>query len=127
LGERVGRVTVRRGKGDKFRQVPLAKEARRALRLWLDTRGADPGPVFPSKRTPRISTRAVIERVREIGRMAGVELTPHDLRHTCAKRMCDEGVPLTVVQKILGHSRLETTARYVKPGWDDLAAAVERI
>jgi site-specific recombinase XerD len=41
--------------------------------------------------------------------------------------MVDAAVPLTVVQKILGHARLETTAVYCKPGWEDLEKAVERI
>ena len=54
-------------------------------------------------------------------------VTPHDLRHSFAKRTLDEGAPLTVVSKLLGHSRLETTARYVTPGWGDLEEAVERI
>jgi len=127
LGERKGRVVVRRGKGDKYREAPLAKEARRALGLWLEARGGEVGALFGSKRAGRLSRRAVIHRVKEIGRLAGVQISPHDLRHTCAKRMLDEGAPLTVVQKVLGHSRLDTTARYVTPGWGDLEQAVEKI
>lgn len=127
IGERKGRVIVRHGKGGKYREVPLAKEVRRALGMWLDVRGADPGAIFQSKRGGRLTRRAVIHRVKEIGRLADVQISPHDLRHTCAKRMLDEGTPLTVVQKVLGHSRLDTTARYVTPGWGDLERAVERI
>jgi site-specific recombinase XerD len=127
VGERKGRVIVRQGKGGKYREVPLSKEARYALGMWLEVRGADPGVLFWSKRGGGLTRRAVIHRVKEIGRLADVQVSPHDLRHTCAKRMLDEGAPLTVVQKVLGHSRLDTTARYVTPGWGDLERAVESI
>jgi len=79
------------------------------------------------KRSDRLTTRQVQRVVAEIGRQAGIELTPHMLRHTFAKRLVDNGSPLTVAQKLLGHSRLDTTSRYVKPGWDDLARAVESL
>ncbi|MCM1003543.1 MAG: site-specific integrase [Candidatus Gastranaerophilales bacterium] len=36
----------------------------------------------------------------------------HDLRHTVATRLVEKGVPLPVVQEILGHSKIETTMRY---------------
>ena len=74
-----------------------------------------------------MTTRTVQRVVAEIGRLAGLEVSPHDLRHTCLKRMVDAGTPLTVVQKIAGHKKLETTARYIKPGWGDLEKAVERV
>lgn len=129
IGERKGRLRVHMGKGDKYREVPLSKEARLALSTWIAERGGWSGPLFTSKQGgQRLGARAVNHRVAEIGRLAGIDgLSPHDLRHTCAKRMLDGGTPLTVVQRILGHRRLATTARYVKPGWDDLEDAVETI
>ena len=126
IRERSGKVVIRRGKGDKRREVPLNREARRAVSCWLELIGADAGPcaLFIGKRG-RVTTRTVQRRVAEIGRQAGVELTPHDLRHTFAKRMVDGNVALTTIQKLLGHARLETTARYVQPGWSDFEQAVE--
>lgn len=129
LRERSGKVIIRLGKGQKKRMVPLAKEARRALRLWLDERG-DPGTsalFIGCKGGLRASARMVQRRVAEIGRQVDLVVSPHDLRHTMAKRALDEGAPLTVVSKLLGHARLETTARYVQPGWGDLEKAVERL
>jgi integrase/recombinase XerC len=127
LGDRSGRVMVRLGKGEKFRKVPLNGEARRAIRAWLEVRGAACGSLFIGKGGERISTRLVQRRMAEVGRQAGLVVRPHDLRHTFAKRLLDEGTPLTVVSKLLGHSRLETTARYVQPGWSDFEIAVEAI
>jgi len=37
---------------------------------------------------------------------------PHQLRHACATHMLDNGAPLVVIQKILGHEKLSTTALY---------------
>lgn len=128
LTERGGRVIVRRGKGDKRREIPLNSEARRAINYWLSLRGAgeDGEPVFNGKGSTRLTTRTVQRRVSDIGRMAGVDITPHQLRHTFLKRMVENGVPVTDAQTLAGHSRIETTRRYLTPGWDDLAAAVEK-
>lgn len=149
LTERKGRVIVRLGKGQKERQIPLGREARRALGEWLavlqsppvsrgrakwageTTNGPDQPegclPLFPGDPGARLTTRTVQRRIHEIGRMAGITVTPHDLRHTFAKRLLDAGKPITVVSKLLGHSRLETTARYVTPGWADYENAVESL
>jgi integrase/recombinase XerC len=125
---RGGKVIVRLGKGQKRREVPLGAEARRAVSAWLAVERAESGePVFSGKSSGRLTTRQVQRVVAEIGRQAGVELTPHMLRHTFAKRTLKSGADLTVVQKLMGHSRLDTTSRYVKPGWDDLAGAVENL
>lgn len=129
IGERSGKVVVRLGKGGKRREVPLNKEVRRALGMWLEVRGNDgPSALFTGCDSHgRVTTRTVQRRVAEAGRLAGVSLTPHDLRHTFAKRALDKGAPLTVVSRLLGHSRLETTARYVQPGWADFEQAVEAL
>jgi site-specific recombinase XerD len=137
IGQRKGRVIVRRGKGDKKREVPLNAEARRSLNLWRQltiyerdfTKGEAVGALFVGKGGKRISTRLVQKRTAALRRLAGLDtpVTPHALRHTFAKRLLDHGTPLTVVSKLLGHARLETTARYVQPGWEDFERAVEKL
>jgi integrase/recombinase XerC len=127
LRERSGQVQIRKGTGDKAGTVPLNGEARKLLAGWLAVRSRGGGALFVNRYGERVGTRTIQRVVGELGKRAGVKVTPHDLRHTCAKRLLDTGSPLTVVQKVLRHSRLETTARYVKPGWEDLEKAVERI
>lgn len=128
INERSGKVVVWSGKGDKKREVPLGREVRQALREWLAVRGNGGEFLFDGKGTQRVSVRLVQRRVAEYGRLAGIEkLTPHMLRHTFAKRLLDKGTPITVVSRLLGHKRLETTARYVTPGWGDLEQAVELV
>lgn len=124
LGERSGTVSVR-GKRDKTRHVPLSSSAREALRGWLAVRGATCSEDEP-RLFGRIAPRAIQKRVEELADLLRIEgLSCHALRHTCAKSMVDAGRPLTEVQRILGHEKLETTARYIMPGREDLARAVE--
>jgi site-specific recombinase XerD len=120
LPERHGKVTIWHGKGGKKREVPLNGEVRRALSMLTTT-----CPLFVGKGGERLTTRSVQRRVGEIGKGAGLYVTPHMLRHSFAKRTLDRGAPLTVVSKLLGHARVDTTARYCKPGWSDLEMAVE--
>lgn len=129
IKERSGCVTVRLGKGEKFRSVPLGKEARRCVTMWLEARGSEDaaGRLFVGKGETPISPRGVQKVVRRLGEACGVDVTPHQLRHTFAKRMLDAGAPLTVIQKLLGHKKIDTTARYVQPGQSDLQAAVENL
>jgi site-specific recombinase XerD len=128
ISERKGRVIVRRGKGDKRREVPLCSEARRALRLYLDASQITDGPLFRGKGGARLGVKGIQDRVFALRQAAGLEehVTPHALRHTFAKRILNGGGQLTEVKQLLGHERLETTARYVMPGWDDLEDAVEK-
>lgn len=126
VSERKGKVVVRHGKGEKYREVPLNDKTRRVLASWLEV-CTQTGWLFVGKQGDRLQARGVQRRVAEIGRLAGVDVTPHQLRHTFAKRLLDKGGQLTEVKDLMGHARLETTARYVKPGWEDLENAVERI
>jgi site-specific recombinase XerD len=53
------------------------------------------------------------------------EFIPYALRHTCASRLVQRGVPLTVIQKWLGHESIRVTQRYAKIRPEDLFAAVD--
>jgi integrase/recombinase XerC len=122
LGDRSGRIIVRNGKGGKHREPSAGKELRLALRLWLDVRGEEPGRLF------NLSTRQVQRIVAEVGHQAKIEdLTPHALRHTFAKMLIRNGKDLAIVSALLGHSRIETTKRYVQPGREDFDEAVEEL
>ena len=135
LGERKGKISVRYGKGNKSRAVPVNSQALAALRAWLDCRprmlheyANGEKALFLGKGGVRLQARGIQRLVAELGQQAGLaDLTPHRLRHSCAKALLDAGVKLTEVAKILGHSRLDTTMRYTTPSEGDLAAAVEKI
>ncbi len=121
IGERSGLVVVRSGKGDKYRSVPLNLNARKALVDWLAWRGDGPGSVFA------IQPRGIRKVLAVVGRRAGVELSPHTLRHTFAHNLISAGVSLDRVAALMGHSKLETTRRYTIPDAADLAQAVSTL
>lgn len=123
LGERKGWVHVQAGKGNKQRDVPINELALRALRAWLAVRPhVEHDRVFTSGDGAPVQVRGVQHRLREIGAEAGLALTPHTLRHTCAKSLIDHGAGLEKVAAYLGHSNLNTTRRYCEPSAQDLEA-----
>ena len=128
MGERRGELRVRAGKGGKERVVPLNAESRKALREWLEVMPASDSPaLFLGKGGRRLHPSGVQGRVAEIGRRAGVAVTPHVLRHTFARSLVEAGVSLEKVAAILGHESLDTTKVYLTPSMADLQEAVEKV
>src|SRR6266508_667529 len=129
ISERKGTLTVRSGKGGKFRVLPLNVDARRAIASYLEVRptvSAD--HLFLGQRGQGISSRAVELLVTKYGRLAGLEdVTPHTLRHSFGKHALDAGADLVSVTALLGHQRLETTAIYTTPSQRDLEKGVEKL
>jgi site-specific recombinase XerD len=66
--------------------------------------------------------------VAKYAQAAGLEgVTPHQLRHSFGKHALDAGVDLVTVSRLLGHTRLDTTARYTTPSEKDLEKAVAKL
>ena len=126
IRERSGQVVVRSGKGAKRRTVPLNATARDLVRPWLEER-TGMAVLFPGGRgRERLTRQGAWEVLRGLAAKARVEgLHPHALRHTFAKNLVDAGVSLDRVALLLGHNRLDTTARYTRPTSEDLEAAVD--
>lgn len=124
IRERSGHVAVRRGKGGKYREVPLNATVRRILAEYMaDLRGEW---VFPGKSGP-MTRRAVEKALTKYARLSRVEVTPHRLRHTFCKMLADAGEGLDRIAMLAGHENLNTTSRYTRPGRADLEAAVEKL
>jgi len=126
LNERSGKVIVRSGKGRKYREVPLHKEVRNVLMAYLEVRPQERGEsLFLGQRGP-LGPRGIQMRLTALGEAAGVEVTPHTLRHTFATRLLREaGADLVTVAALMGHSSVATTAIYTQPNEADLVEAVE--
>lgn len=124
ISDRKGRVVVRSGKGTKRRTVPLGMEARHRIRPWMSS--AVNEWLFPGRNKRHLSARAAQDMISKYAYLARIEnITPHVLRHTFATRLIRSGVDIVVVATLLGHSRLDTTARYTQPTYSDLERAVE--
>ena len=110
-----GVIWVRGGKGRKDRQVMLAEPLREVLAAYW--RWKRPGEwLFPgSKAGCPLTTKAVFFTCRKAAKLAGIAkpVHPHSLRHAFATHLLDDGVNLVVIQKLLGHADIRTTARYL--------------
>jgi integrase len=107
------------GKGRQYRLVFLPREAAEFLSRWIAVRGQQAGPLFVRiYRSGRftsqpLSTEAVARIVRKRAVEAGVGiLTPHDLRRATATNLLANGVDLLLVQRIMRHRSVSTTATY---------------
>ena len=112
------------GKGKKHNTVYLNDNAQISLGEYLKERQGDSKYIFVSDYKPhgRLSSRSVEVIVKRLGKEIGIEtLSPHILRHTSATLALQSGMPLTQVQKMLGHSSPNTTQIYAETSQCDVA------
>ena len=103
------------GKGEKERRVYFDAKAKVHLSEYLDSRKDDNPALFVTLDAPydRLKISGVEIRLRELGRRLSIErIHPHKFRRTMATRAIDKGMPIEQVQKILGHSQIDTTMQY---------------
>lgn len=107
---------VREGKGGKSRIVPLSTRAVRLLKRYQKTRRDQDPCVFRSREKNRMTKATVEYRLKRLGRLAGLQshVTPHRLRHSQATHLLEAGMPLDMIQRLLGHSSIATTQIYAR-------------
>jgi len=114
------------GKGNKIRYLPLGKNSRKWLeeylserKLLLEAKEVDVEAVFISNQMKRISTRSIYRIFEKF------DTNPHAARHTLLTKLVRNGNDLVTVKEIAGHSNINTTARYSKPTFEELADIIE--
>lgn len=111
------------GKGSRERVVYLSPQALRALRRYLTIRPDTLSEqVFLAYHRDGMSTTAIHKRLMRYRTTAEVSLTAHRLRHSFANDLLSADVPVTTIQKLLGHRWLETTQVYVQANDRQVAA-----
>jgi site-specific recombinase XerD len=128
ISDRKGSVHVLgKGRGGKFREIPLDNNTRQALENYLKEREEDGSELlFLGQRGP-ISEPGVNYLIAKYVYQARLEnCTAHTLRHTFAKNLIDTGTSLDQVAALLGHESLDTTKIYTRPSKEDLERAVRR-
>lgn len=103
------------GKGDKERRVYFDAKAKLHLQGYIESRTDHNPALFVTLDAPhdRLKISGVEIRIRELGRKNNLErVHPHKFRRTMATRAIDKGMPIEQVQKILGHSQIDTTMQY---------------
>jgi integrase/recombinase XerD len=139
------RLTVRCGKGSKDRVVPLTENACYWLARYITSARTElaagkwwgKGRKRPSKPTgptpalwlstkgKRLSYQMIADRIRDYAEQAEVKANVHTFRHSCATHLLRNGASLRHIQKLLGHSTMDTTQIYTHLDLTDLQQAIE--
>ena len=118
-------IRVEQSKGRKDRNVMLSPETLGLLRQWWKARrsrydAATPVAerwLFPGNRRGKpMTTRQLSRLFHEAADAAGIKkaVTLHALRHSFATHLLERGTDIRIIQALLGHDKLETTARYTR-------------
>jgi len=110
-----GVIWIRAGKGRKDRQTLLPPKLLELLRIYFRWKRPKEW-LFPGAKPDQpISTKSIFLACRKAAQKAGISKSvhPHSLRHAFATHLLEAGVDLRTIQILLGHAKLETTARYL--------------
>ena len=123
---------VERGKGQRDRYVMLSPQLLELLREWW--RAARPQAwLFPGQNPVNpMSARQLNRAVHAAKNLAGISkrVSTHTLRHSFATHLLEQGVDIRVIQVLLGHAKLETTALYTRVAVNtirDIKSPLERL
>ncbi len=103
------------GKGGKERKVYFDAKAKLHMQEYIKSRDDDNPALFVTLDVPhnRLKISGVEIRMRQLGRRLSLQrIHPHKFRRTTATRAIDKGMPIEQVQKLLGHSQIDTTMQY---------------
>jgi len=118
-------IRIVQAKGRKDRHVMLSRDLLGLLRQWWKVRptrydaGVPPAErwLFPGRKPGRpMSTRQLTRLFHETADAAGITkpVTPHSLRHSFATHLLERGTGIRRIQALLGHNKLDSTARYTR-------------
>jgi integrase/recombinase XerD len=117
LDSKRGLIHVRAGKRNKDRFVPLGPRLLAALRAyWKEAKPTGPA-LFPGARGRGVVDDEMVRKgLRKAVKQTGLtkRVTPHVLRHSFATHLLETGTDIRVIQVLLGHSSIRSTARYTQ-------------
>ena len=102
------------GKGNKQRDVPLLTQTKELIDVYLSS--FDSKKFLFEKKGEKLSENSLRYMVYKVFRDVSLHVTPHQLRHSYATSLLNEGAPIVDVSELLGHSSMATTQIYTKLG-----------
>ena len=126
-------IRIEQSKGRKDRNVMLSPETFDLLRQWWKVRPSRHDAttplqerwLFPGRRPGKpMTTRQLSRLFHEAADAAGIKkrVTLHALRHSFATHLLERGTDIRIIQALLGHEKLDTTARYTRVATGMIAA-----
>jgi integrase/recombinase XerD len=112
------------GKGSKERVVPMNRRASEKIKRYMQElrpsllKGRQSPFLFLTNRGMPMTRQRFWQALKSLGNLAGLNITPHTIRHSFATHLLDGGADLRSVQKMLGHSDISTTQIYTKVSAD---------
>lgn len=131
-----GILTVRQGKGRKYREIHVAAAVDKAIRAWIKASGAKEAGDALFNRIQRngrvasqpLTTTGLTGILEQLQHDAGIaRFTPHDMRRTFITRLLEQGVDINTVRQLAGHSDISTTTRYDHRGDEVKVMAAQRL
>lgn len=112
----IGNSVIVLGKGDKEREVYFNVRCAIWLKRYLEERDDNEKCLFVTERNPkkRMSIDTLRYILKRVSKRSGINksIHPHQLRHSYATHLINNGAPLEVIQSLLGHEKSETTRIY---------------
>ena len=123
---------VEQGKGQRDRYVMLSPQLLELLRDWWQAAHATGLAVSGQDPVNPMSARQLYRAVPAAAQAAGIakRVSPHTLRHSFATHLLEQDVDIRVIQVLLGHAKLETTALYTRVAVNtirDVTSPLERL
>ncbi|AJJ05618.1 tyrosine-type recombinase/integrase [Erwinia amylovora] len=130
-----GVLTVRQGKGRKYREIHVAYTVDKAIRAWLKVSAneADSALFSRIQRNGKVvsqplTTTGLTGILAELQQKSSIaRFTPHDMRRTFITRLLEQGVDINTVRQLAGHSDISTTASYDHRGDGAKVMASQRL
>lgn len=103
-----------RGKGNKVRELPLLPAIRELIETYLRTH--TPKKYLFEKGNVPLNSAQLRYKLTKLFKSHGIKATPHQLRHSFATHLLNEGARIADVSELLGHATMATTQVYTRLG-----------
>lgn len=100
------------GKGDKMRNIPLIQTTKQKVVAYIQS--SSPKKFLFEQDGAKLSQNSIRYRLQKVFKAVGIKVTPHQLRHSFATDLLENGARIKDVSELLGHSSLSATQIYTK-------------
>ena len=116
-------VRVKGGKGGKDRTTFITPVAKKYIILYMQSNPKKSAFVFTTKRGGAYSTAGITKITKQLTKVCGIHIHPHRFRRTLATDLARKGMPIQEIQKLLGHTSIETTRTYIETQTDKVESS----